>query len=293
MSGGFPDPPEGCWHASAAVAFVLDQVMRPEEFLHPREELESQPEAESHDVLHFKDGRIFERHSKPQRVDGAVVGRVWSFRDITDRKRLEEELSYQAFHDSLTGLANKALFQDRLQHATARMERAGGHLAVLFLDLDNFKTINDSLGHAAGDEMLTRVAEVLAGCLRKVDTAARLGGDDFAVLVEDITDHDDALRLAERILTVIRRPVTVGSKEVSTTASIGITFDVPGITSDQLLRNADLAMYTAKERGKNRFEKFENEMHTAVMARLEVEADLQPRSRRARSSSSTISPSSI
>jgi diguanylate cyclase (GGDEF)-like protein/PAS domain S-box-containing protein len=260
---------------AATVAFVLDQVTKPESFLAKLEELYSDPEAETHDTLQFKDGRVFERHSTPQRVDGTVVGRVWSFRDVTDRKRLEEELSYQAFHDSLTGLANKALFQDRLQHAVARNERTGSHLAVLFLDLDNFKTINDSLGHAAGDEMLGRVAETVVGCLRKVDTAARLGGDEFAVLVEDIEHHDDAIRLAERILATMRRPVIVGTKEVSATVSIGITFDSSGVTSDQLLSNADLAMYTAKERGKDRFEQFQSEMHTTVMARLEVEADLQ------------------
>ena len=269
-----PEPLVGSGGDDAAVSFVLEQVANPDAFLAKLEELTSQPEAESHDTLQFKDGRVFERHSTPQRVDGEVVGRVWSFRDVTDRKRLEDELSYQAFHDSLTGLANKALFQDRLQHATARMERTGGHLAVLFLDLDNFKTINDSLGHAAGDEMLSRVAEVLVGCLRKIDTAARLGGDEFAVLVEDIGQRDDAIRLARRILTAIRRPVVVGPKQVSATVSIGITFDVPGITSDQLLRNADLAMYTAKERGKNRFEEYATEMHTTVMDRLEVEADL-------------------
>jgi diguanylate cyclase (GGDEF)-like protein/PAS domain S-box-containing protein len=270
-----PDEVMASQDSATTIAFVLDQVTKPDVFLTKLEEIYSDPEAETHDTLQFKDGRVFERHSTPQRVEGAVVGRVWSFRDITDRKRLEEELSYQAFHDSLTGLANKALFQDRLQHAVARNERTGSHLAVLFLDLDNFKTINDSLGHAVGDEMLGRVAETVVGCLRKVDTAARLGGDEFAVLVEDIEHHDDAIRLAERILAAMREPVVVGTKEVSATVSIGITFDASGVTSDQLLRNADLAMYTAKERGKNRFEQFKNEMHTTVMARLEVEADLQ------------------
>ena len=258
----------------SVIGFVDEQLTMPEAFRNKIEELYAQPEIESDDTLEFKDGRVFERHSKPQRVDGLVVGRVWNFRDVTDRKRLEKELTYQAFHDSLTGLANKALFQDRLQHAAARLERTKAHLAVLFLDLDNFKTVNDSLGHAAGDEMLRRVAEVVVGCLRKVDTAARLGGDEFAILIEDIQDRSDVRKLAERILGALRRPVSVGSQEMATTVSIGITFDSPGITSDQLLRNADLAMYTAKERGKNRYQEFESDMHTAVVARLDVQAHL-------------------
>jgi len=257
-----------------AIAAAAEQLSMPEAFLSKIEELYSQPEAESSDIIEFKDGRVLERHSRPQRVDGMVVGRVWSFSDVTDRKRLEKELSYQAFHDALTGLANKALFEDRLQHAAARLERTNAHLAVLFIDIDNFKTVNDSLGHAAGDEMLRRVAEVVVGCLRKVDTAARLGGDEFAVLVEDVGDRQDALNLAERILTALRDPVSVANKDISVTVSIGVTFDTPGITSDQLLRNADMAMYKAKERGKNRFQEFQSDMHATALARLEVQTHL-------------------
>ncbi|MFZ0665590.1 MAG: EAL domain-containing protein [Acidimicrobiales bacterium] len=259
---------------AAAIKHAADQLLMPADFVSKIEELYSQPEAESEDVIEFKDGRVLERRSKPQRVEGVAVGRVWSFRDVTDRKRLEKELSYQAFHDSLTGLANKALFQDRLQHAAARLERAQAHLAVLFIDIDNFKTVNDSLGHGAGDEMLRRVAEVIVSCLRRVDTAARLGGDEFAVLVEDIKDRSDAVTLAKRILTALDTPVSVANNDVSVTVSIGITFDSPGITSDQLLRNADLAMYTAKERGKNRYEEFESNMHENAVARMEVQAHL-------------------
>jgi len=255
--------------------FVFDQLVDPDAFTSLYELISANPEHETTDILEFKDGRVFERFSRPQFVDGEIVGRVWSFRDSTERVRLESELSYQAFHDSLTGLANKALFTDRLNLAVARMERTRKPMAVMFLDLDNFKTVNDSLGHSIGDELLGVVAEVLLGCIRSTDTAARLGGDEFAVLIDYLDGHSDIISLAERILHALRRPVTLGTTEVVATASIGITFGVPGTTGDQLLRNADLAMYRAKEHGKDRFEEFRDHMHTAIVERLELEADLR------------------
>ncbi|MGO9853430.1 MAG: EAL domain-containing protein [Acidimicrobiales bacterium] len=258
-----------------ALAFVLDQMAHPDAFVAKVEELYAQPETESFDTLEFKDGRVVERHSRPQRVDGKTVGRVWSFRDVTDHKRLEEELAYRAFHDSLTGLANKALFQDRLDHALARIERTKSHLAVLFLDLDDFKTVNDSLGHGEGDHLLRRVATTLVGCLGASDTAARLGGDEFAVLIEDVQSQNAITALAQRILDTLRPPVRLGTKSVSSAVSIGIAFNEAGTTSEQLLRNADIAMYKAKALGKDRFEIYRDEMYASVLARLELEEELR------------------
>jgi diguanylate cyclase (GGDEF)-like protein/PAS domain S-box-containing protein len=245
--------------------FFGQQLKNPEEYMARVERLYRDLESESHDILELNDGRLFERVSRPQRVDGIAVGRVWCFRDITERKRLEERLSHQALHDSLTGLANRALFQDRLGHSAARRARIGGRTAVLFVDLDNLKAVNDSFGHATGDAVLQAAAEAISGCLREGDSVARLGGDEFGILLEDIADLDDALGSAERVRAAIRRPVMVAGREIVVTACIGVALDAPGLSADHQLCNADLATFAAKELGGDRISEFTDRMHVAVV----------------------------
>jgi diguanylate cyclase (GGDEF)-like protein len=204
-----------------------------------------------------------------------VVGRVWSFRDCTEHRRLQSELVHQAFHDPLTGLANQALFRDRVEHAATRLERSDGQLAVLFIDLDEFKTVNDSLGHSAGDDLLRVASDRLTGCLRNGDTAARLGGDEFAVLIDDLEDADHATEIAGRIVAALQEPVVLGARQVTATASIGVAFGGVGSNVDELLRNADLAMYTAKANGKNCVRAYAREMHEAAVERLDLEVHLR------------------
>ena len=197
-------------------------------------------------------------------------------RDVTERKSLEDQLIHQALHDPLTKLANRLLFRNRVGHALKRIDRLKNPIAVLFLDLDNFKGINDTLGHAAGDELLISVAERLCACLRQNDTPARLGGDEFAVLIEDTTNTDSAVLVAERIKDVLQASFSIGGKEVFVGASIGIAITVTGNeTPEELLRNADVAMYMAKNRGKGCYALFEADMHDSLMKRIELETDLR------------------
>jgi diguanylate cyclase (GGDEF)-like protein/PAS domain S-box-containing protein len=208
--------------------------------------------------------------------DGAVDGIVLNARDVTERKTLERRLLHQASHDMLTGLPNRMLLRDRVEQALARRRRTGAALAVIFLDLDDFKNVNDSLGHAAGDMVLQVVARRLDLCIRGRDTATRLGGDEFAVLVDDLGDESQAVAVAERILAALAEPVRVAERTVEPTGSLGIAFAADGRdTADDLLRDADAAMYLAKERGKGAYAIFEPAMHAAAVARLELKADLQ------------------
>lgn len=173
---------------------------------------------------------------------------------IEERRTLEERQAFQAFHDPLTELPNRRLFSDRLEHAVSRLSREKRGIAVLFIDLDGFKPVNDSLGHDAGDELLVGVGRRLRECMRPTDTVARLGGDEFTVLLEGVAQVSDAIRAAERAMEALHPPLSAGGHEVFITVSIGIALGVPGQEASDLLRAGDAAMYEAKKNGKSRYE---------------------------------------
>jgi diguanylate cyclase (GGDEF)-like protein/PAS domain S-box-containing protein len=207
--------------------------------------------------------------------DPTVRGVVLNTRDVSERKRLEKELMHQAFHDPLTGLANRALFRDRVSHALQLRMRQRNAISVLFLDLDDFKKVNDSLGHAEGDRLLVAASERLQACVRAADTVARLGGDEFAILLEDGGAHVGTGFLVGRLVEAMARPFSLSGNEVSVSASIGIASASDDETADDLLRNADMAMYTAKRKGKGRCETYQSQMYHDLKQRLEMEAALR------------------
>lgn len=201
---------------------------------------------------------------------------VASLRDIADRERVELALRHQLSVDPLTGVGNRSLFTDRLQHALRRLARQPGKLAVLMLDVDRFKVVNDALGHAVGDDVLAQLASRLLTQLRPGDTLARLGGDEFAILAEDLASPEDALQLAERITTAGRTPLTVGSEELLCTLSVGVAVtDRPGHSPENLMQQADMALYRAKDRGRDRAEVFDEELRTRAVSRLSTERMLR------------------
>ncbi|MHA7289171.1 putative bifunctional diguanylate cyclase/phosphodiesterase [Arthrobacter sp. MDT3-24] len=264
---------------------IVSQVANPEAFMARIAEVADSPGAESHDVLDFKDGRTFERYSRPQRVGERIAGRVWSFRDVTPRRQAQElaeqavtdlaaqaeQLRALAFQDPLTGLANRAVFKDAL--VAALREPRFKTVDVLLLDLDDFKEVNDILGHQAGDDMLVEVARRLKGCVPNADVVARLGGDEFVVL---LTACPDAEAIAACIVRCLHVPVWIDGTMLRPSLSLGLaSIGNAVIGASDLLRQADIAMYAAKTAGKNRFLRFHPEMRTALVQRTEMEAGLQ------------------
>jgi diguanylate cyclase (GGDEF)-like protein/PAS domain S-box-containing protein len=256
---------------------VLSELKQPGEFIDKINFLQEHTEASSRDEITLKDGRIFERYSSPALgPEGNNYGRVWIFSDVTERKQYEHQLAHQAYHDPLTNLPNRTLFSDRVNHAIAHLGRAYESIAVLFLDLDRFKVINDSMGHEKGDQLLQEMARRLQNSMRPGDTAARFGGDEFTLLVEGINGVEDAVAVAERIVEALNEPFMLDSREVYVSSSIGIAVTSSATdTAEDLLRNADIAMYRAKNKGKARYEIFDMKMSAAAFEKLQLEIELR------------------
>ncbi len=209
-------------------------------------------------------------------ASGQAVRMVGTCQDISERKHLEVQLTHQAFHDSLTGLPNRALFADRVAHAVSWRLAGPRSVAVMLIDLDDFKNVNDTLGYSAGDELLGEASRRIEASVGPADTVARFGGDEFAVLLEQGSDLSVTIAVADRILNALQRPVAVQGRQVTMSASLGIALNTTSFeTADELMRNADAAMYRAKTSGKRHRELFDPEMYAAAMDRLELKYDLQ------------------
>ena len=219
--------------------------------------------------VHEQGEYVVDEHGKPMKLIGTLL-------DITERKQAEERLAHLAHHDPLTDLPNRIMLNDRLAQSIAHAERNGRVAAVLFLDLDRFKDINDTLGHSTGDRMLTIVSERLLACLRTGDTVARSGGDEFIIVLADVAQFDDVTKVANRIVDSFSRPFAIDGRELYASASIGISvFPYDGHDVDSLIRCADTAMYQAKDSGRNNFQFFTSKMHAKAVARLTLEGDLR------------------
>ncbi len=206
---------------------------------------------------------------------GAPLYAVAQVQDVTARKRAEADLTFQALHDSLTGLPNRALLAEYLLSALARARRGARHVGVLYLDLDDFKTVNDSLGHAAGDEILVQLAQRLRDGLRETDLPARLGGDEFVVVCEDLARADDVLTVAERVIEILGAPFVVGDRVLTMSCSLGVTVSDALSTPETLMRDSDAAMYQAKDRGKGRYEVADLQLQARALRKLELEEELR------------------
>ncbi|EKD71995.1 MAG: hypothetical protein ACD_46C00039G0011 [uncultured bacterium] len=255
---------------------IQQQLSESNKFIEKYIELNKNLENIEMATLETKNNHIYEYYTQPHKLNDRIIGRVWSFRDITQRAKLEQELKYQATHDNLTGLPNRILLEDRIKKAILAANENNKFFAILFFDLDRFKLINDSLSHAAGDNLLRVVANQLRTITRPGDTLARMGGDEFVMLVTDIHKTDVIIDIALKGLKVINQPINIDEHNLTIETSIGISiYPMHGKNTNELLRNADAAMYLAKECGANQFQFYTENMNEENIRRSELEAELR------------------
>jgi len=233
---------------------ALEQLVEPSTFSFKHLHAQFNPDT---NFLKLKNGKIVECYLQPQRLEGEIVGQVWSFRDVTERQRVEAAIKHQALHDALTGLPNRVFYDRQLAVALANAQQAQSMLAVMFLDLDRFKVVNDTLGHAMGDLLLQGVVERMTDCIRQGDSIARWGGDEFTLLLPEISCREDATAIAIRILETLQAAFLLQGHSLHVTSSIGIAvYPHDGQDADTLLKNADTALYRSKQQGRNDYQHY-------------------------------------
>jgi diguanylate cyclase (GGDEF)-like protein/PAS domain S-box-containing protein len=261
---------------SLLLEFVSKKMVGSSAFVERVGEMYADPTAVYVDEVHLTDGRVFERNSIPHRIGGETIGRVWSFRDVTEHRRAIEQLRTLANFDGLTGLPNRALFSEELKYMLSRAARDNSLAAVLFMDLDRFKSVNDTLGHSAGDQLLREVATRVKKCLRDSDIIARQGGDEITIGLGEIASPELAATVAARILRAFHEPFLLDGHQIYSSTSIGISvYPQDGVDGESLLKTADSAMYLAKESGRGVYQFFTEDLTEKARVRLDTESGLR------------------
>jgi diguanylate cyclase (GGDEF)-like protein len=270
-----PDSIVALKNGDLVLEFALEQLRDPDSFLSKIREMDTQSTPSSYELLELTNSKVIECYSQPQWFEGKSVGKVWSFRDITERKQAEEYVKHQSRHDFLTGLSNRVQFNERLLEVLETAKQNESLLAVLFIDLDRFKVVNDTLGHAIGDLLLQSVVERLTDCLRGGDLIARWGGDEFTLLLPKISCAEDASAIAQRILKSLNPGFNIEGHHIHITSSIGIAvYPQDGQDTETLIKNADAALYRAKEGGRNDFQRYMVTINSQACEMLALESSL-------------------
>ncbi|WP_454781056.1 EAL domain-containing protein [Legionella sp. WA2022007384] len=255
--------------------YMLNQIVKPREYLADIERLRKNINEISREIITFKNGKILECYTLPHRLNKKVIGRVWSFRDITEQANLEKQLKYQALHDPLTKLPNRALLIDRIQASIDYAKKHGHQFAILYFDLDRFKLINDSLSHEVGDQLLRMVGQRWSSLVRKEDTLARMGGDEF-VMICHVSENEDIRAIANKIIDSMKEPFKILKRDITITTAAGISiYPKDGETPSDLLKNADLAMYQSKGLGGNQYSLYATQLHEYSDQCFKLETELR------------------